>query len=104
MNKKTIKNTYLLPMIDDLFDKEKWVIVFSKIDLRFGYHQMRIKEEYILMITFWKIYGHCKSIILPFVLMNEPTPFKCLMYTCIQQVCNDFSRQHIILSQDPRRT
>ena len=45
LNKVTIKNRYLLPRIDDLFDQMKGAILFSKIDLRLGYHQLRIKDE-----------------------------------------------------------
>jgi hypothetical protein len=48
LNKPTIKNQYPLPRIDDLFDQTKGVTVFSKIDLRSGYHQLQIKEEVIL--------------------------------------------------------
>jgi hypothetical protein len=48
LNKPTIKNQYPLPRIDDLFDQTKGATVFSKIDLRSGYHQLQIKEEVIL--------------------------------------------------------
>ena len=52
LNKVTIKKKYPLPMIDDLFDQLKGVVVFSKIDLRFGHHQVHIKEENIYKKTF----------------------------------------------------
>eukprot|EP00253_Pinus_taeda_P016914 PITA_16914 len=52
LNKLTIKNKYPLPRIDELFDQVKGAIVFSKIDLRLGYHQVRIKEEDIAKTTF----------------------------------------------------
>eukprot|EP00253_Pinus_taeda_P013129 PITA_13129 len=52
LNKVTIKNNYLMSRIDDLFDMRKGVVVFSKIDLRFRYHQVRIKEEDIYKTIF----------------------------------------------------
>ena len=52
LNKLTIKNKYPLPRIDDLFDQMKEAKVFSKIDLRSGYHQVRVKEEDIHKTTF----------------------------------------------------
>ena len=53
LNKVIVKNNYPLPIIEDLFDQMKGAKVFSKIDLRFGYHQVRIKEEYIHKTTLW---------------------------------------------------
>lgn len=53
LNKVTIKNKYLLPQIDDLFNQLRGAIVFSKIDLRSGYHQVLIKDKDIHKITFW---------------------------------------------------
>ncbi|KAH9300394.1 hypothetical protein KI387_011977, partial [Taxus chinensis] len=52
LNKATIKNRYPLPRIDDLFDQMRGASVYSKIDLRSGYHQLRIKEEDIHKTTF----------------------------------------------------
>ena len=52
LNKMTIKNRYMLPRIDDLFDQLCGAMVFSKIDLRSGYHQVRIKDEDIFKTTF----------------------------------------------------
>jgi hypothetical protein len=57
LNKVTVKNKYPLPRIDDLFDQLKGARVFSKIDLRSGYHQLRIKEQDILKTTFRTHYG-----------------------------------------------
>jgi hypothetical protein len=61
LNKFTIKNKYPLPRIDDLFDQLKCARIFSNIDLRSGYHQLRIKEEYINKTTFRTIYGNYNS-------------------------------------------
>jgi hypothetical protein len=58
LNKATIKNQYPLPRIDDLFDQMKGVMVFSKIELRSGYHPLHIKEEYIPKTTFKMRFRH----------------------------------------------
>jgi hypothetical protein len=79
LNKATIKNQYPLPRIDDLFDQMKGVTVFSKIDLRLGYHQLRIKEDDVPKTTFKTRFGHYKFIVLPFGLTNTPGLFMSLM-------------------------
>ena len=66
LNKVTIKNRYPLPRIDNLFDQMKGAIVFSKIDLRSGYHQICIKDEDIHKTTFKTRYGHYEFTMLPF--------------------------------------
>jgi hypothetical protein len=79
LNKVTIKNNYPLPRIDDLFDQLKDAKIFSKIDLRSGYHQVRIKEEYINNTAFRTRYGHYEFTVVPFRLSNAPIVFMCLM-------------------------
>jgi hypothetical protein len=79
LNKARIKNQYLFPRINDLFDDVKGVKVFSKIDLRSRYHQLRIKEEYIPKTTFKMILRHYESIVLPFRLTNALGVFMSLM-------------------------
>ena len=74
-----MKNKYPLPRIDDLFDQVRGAKVFSKIDLRFGYHQVIIKDEDIHKITFRIRYEHYEFVVVPFVLTNAPTTFMCLM-------------------------
>jgi hypothetical protein len=79
LNKVTINNKYPLPRIDDLFDQLRGVHVFSKIDLRYGYHQLRIKEEYINKTAFRMRYTHYEFTVVAFELSNAPTVFMYLM-------------------------
>jgi hypothetical protein len=79
LTKVTIKNKYPLPRIHDLFDQLKGARIFSKIDLRSNYHQVRIKEEDINKTTFRTRYGHYEFTIVPFELSNAPIIFMCLM-------------------------
>jgi len=72
LNKVIIKNRYPLSRIDDLFDELKGLMVFSKIDLRFKYHQVHIKEEEIYNTSFRTRYGHYEFVTVPFGLTNSP--------------------------------
>ena len=75
LNKMTVKNKYPLSRNDDVFDQLKGTSVFSKIDLRFGYHQLRIKDTNVHKTTFRTRYGHYEFLVMPFGLKNAPTAF-----------------------------
>ena len=75
-----MKNRYQLSRIDDLFDQLRGARVYSKIDLRTGYHQLRVKEADIPKTTFRTRYGHFEFTVMPFVLTNMPTTFMDLMH------------------------
>jgi hypothetical protein len=79
LNKVKMKNKYPLPRIDDPFDQLRDARIFSKIDLRSVYHQVRIKEEYIIKTAFITRYGHYKFIMVSFWLSNASVAFMCLM-------------------------
>nr|GEZ96887.1 hypothetical protein [Tanacetum cinerariifolium] len=79
LNKLTVKNRYPLPRIDDLFDQLQGSSVYSKIDLRSSYHQLRVREEDIPKTAFRTRYGHFEFQVMPFGLTNAPTVFMDLM-------------------------
>jgi hypothetical protein len=96
LKKVNVKNKYPLLGIDDLFDQLKGAEIFSKIDLRSGYHQVRIKDEYIRKTSFRKRYGHYELTVVPFGLSNAPVVFMCLM----NGVFSDYLDKFVIVFLD----
>ena len=90
LNRVTIKNRYPLPRIDDLFDQLRGAQVYSKIDLRTGYHQLKVKEADIPKTAFRTWYGHFEFTIMHFSLTNVPVAFMDLMHRVFQPYLNQF--------------
>ncbi|KAL0556488.1 hypothetical protein IC582_005002 [Cucumis melo] len=90
LNKVTVKNRYPLSRIDDLFDQLQGATVFSKIDLRSGYHQLRIKDEDVPKTAFRSRYGHYEFIVMSFGLTNAPAVFMDLMNRVFREFLDTF--------------
>jgi len=90
LNKLTIKNKYPLPRIDDLLDQLKGNAMFSKIDLRSGYHQFLVKLEDVQKTTFRSRYGHYKYVVMPFVVTNAHAIFMDYMNRIFQPYLDQF--------------
>ncbi|GKC65462.1 putative reverse transcriptase domain-containing protein, partial [Tanacetum coccineum] len=96
LNKLTVKNSYPLPRIDDLFDQLQGSSVYSKIDLRSGYHQLRAREEDIFKTAFRTRYGPYEFQVMSFGLTNASALFMDLM----NRVCKPYLNKFMIVFID----
>ncbi|GJX29705.1 putative reverse transcriptase domain-containing protein [Tanacetum coccineum] len=96
LKKLTVKNRYPLPRIDDLFNQLQGSSVYSKIDLRSGYHQLRIREEDILITAFRTRYGHFEFQVMLFGMTNALAVFMDLM----NRVCKPYLDKFVIVFID----
>nr|GEY58194.1 putative reverse transcriptase domain-containing protein [Tanacetum cinerariifolium] len=96
LNRLTVKNRYPLPRIDDLFDELQGSSVYSKIDLRSDYYQLRVRKEDIPKTAFRTRYGHYKFQVMPFGLTNAPAVFMDLM----NRVCKPYLDKFVIVFID----
>nr|GEW73339.1 hypothetical protein [Tanacetum cinerariifolium] len=96
LNKMTVKNRYPLPRIDNLFDQLQGSSIYSKIDLRSGYHQLRVRKQDIPKTAFRTRYGHYKFQVMPFRMTNTPVVFMDLM----NRVCKPYLDKFVIVFID----
>ena len=90
LNRVTVKNRYPLPRINDLFDRLRGARVYSKIDLRTGYHQLWVRETDILKTAFRTCYRHFEFKVMPFGLTKAPAAFMDLMHRVFQPYLDQF--------------
>ena len=96
LNKKAIKNRYLIPKIDELLDELHGAVYFSKVDLHSGCHQICMREEDVEKMAFCCHYGHYEFLVMLFRLMNAPTTFQ----SCMNRTFNKQLRKYLLVFFD----